>query len=129
MISSTEVAPFERVRAIAFSLSAREKPKVINATTASSSPLEAEGKATPPPEEGAPAINDTFSRSSKIMRSAVYLPKPLIADKRFTSDVAIAAASSLTFIPESTVIPILGPTPETEISFKNIFFSSIDEKP
>ena len=46
-----------------------------------------------------------------------------------TSEEAIATAISPTFMAESTAIPILAPTPETETSCKNIFFSSGETNP
>ena len=61
--------------------------------------------------------------------SAVFLPRPLIFDRDFTSPVAIATVSELRSAPLKICIAIFGPTPLMSMSLKNSVFSSIDEKP
>ena len=51
-----------------------------------------------------------------MIRSAVRLPIPGTAWKRFASPAAIARRSSRAEPPESAAIATFGPTPETEIS-------------
>ena len=64
-----------------------------------------------------------------MIRSAVRLPIPGTAWKRFASPVAIARSSSRGAPPESAAIATLGPTPLTEISCSKRSRSSSVAKP
>ena len=120
------IAPAAIAALTACTLSARVKPSVISATTASSSASFPAAGAAPP---SGTSSAFTFSRSSSTMRSAVFFPRPLTEERVRTSAVAMATASCPRFMAERIPIPIFGPTPETLVSFKNIFFSSGLTKP
>ena len=101
------------------------KPSARSAATASF----ATGAATflsPLPEN---ANSPTLSFSSTQIFSAVFLPTPLIAEMRLKSPPAMDIESSAMDEPERLASAILGPTPETEVSFPNIAFSSSVAKP
>ncbi len=64
-----------------------------------------------------------------MIRSAVFLPNPFTAQSRLESAVAIASESSAGRMDESTEMALFAPTPCTEVSFKNKFFSTISANP
>ena len=71
----------------------------------------------------------TFSRSSTMIRSAVRLPIPGTAWKRFASPAAIARSSSRAEPPERVAIATFGPTPQTVIRSRKSSRSSSVAKP
>ena len=80
---------------------------------------------------GTPSVSSpaTFSRSSTISRSAVRLPTPGTAWKRFASPAAIARSSSRGAPPERIAIATFGPIPETEVRWRKRSRSSSLAKP
>ena len=63
-----------------------------------------------------------------MIRSAVRLPIPGTAWKRFASPVAIARSSSRGAPPESAAIATFGPTPETEMRARKSSRSSSERE-
>ena len=61
--------------------------------------------------------------------SAVFFPSPFTALRRLTSAVATADTTSSPLSTDKMAIPIFGPTPDTEMSFKNNSFSLSEENP
>lgn len=70
----------------------------------------------------AEASTTTFSLSSRTMRSAVFLPKPLIWVSCLVSPLKMATARALQSIPDKIACATLHPMPEMEISRKTCFF-------
>jgi hypothetical protein len=78
---------------------------------------------------GAPVGFSSLSRSSRQIRSAVFLPTPGIEESLRTSSRAMASARSATSMPERSFCARVGPMPEIEISFSKAVFSSAVANP
>ena len=130
MICSTVTAPAAFARSTALALSCRVKPSPMSAATASSSSDEGSAETLPPTDSPPRSSSaEILPWSSKMMRSAVFLPTPFTAAKRLLSAVAIASDTSDGRMDERIAIAIFAPTPCTEVSFKKSPFSCGSAKP
>ena len=67
---------------------------------------------------------DIFSLSSKITRWAVFFPSPGTLAREFSLPVTMAAARSAGLMADNAARATLGPTRETEMSWRNMARSS-----
>jgi len=116
---------FRRTPSMLASATDLEMPSVTNAVNASCLRV-LPGE---PPKIESPEDLRSLSRSSKISRWAVFPPIPLTACRVRASSRKIASRSSAGGREESMTMAVFGPTPFTEMRFKNNSFSASVEKP